>query len=98
MSPLILFAAMAVNGGDLGDPVPAHQDRGEVGPIRATIITYFNPAVGLVLGVLLLVEPFTVGSGLWFALIAFGSFVATRRTRRSEGITTAPDALSSRSS
>lgn len=53
----------------------------EVGPIRATIIAYVNPAVALVLGVLLLQEPFTVGIALGFALIAFGSFVATRRAR-----------------
>jgi drug/metabolite transporter (DMT)-like permease len=54
---------------------------GEVGPIRATIITYFNPAVAIVLGVLLLSEPFTVGIAVGFALIAIGSFVATRRVR-----------------
>lgn len=54
---------------------------GEVGPIRATIITYFNPAVALALGVLLLNEPFTAGIAVGFALIAIGSFVATRRGR-----------------
>jgi drug/metabolite transporter (DMT)-like permease len=54
---------------------------GEVGPIRATVITYFNPAVAIVLGVLLLNEPFTVGIAAGFALIAIGSFVATRRAR-----------------
>jgi drug/metabolite transporter (DMT)-like permease len=54
---------------------------GEVGPIRATVITYFNPAVALGLGVLLLNEPFTVGIAAGFALIAAGSFVATRRAR-----------------
>jgi drug/metabolite transporter (DMT)-like permease len=53
----------------------------EVGPIRATIITYFNPAVALVLGVLLLHEPFTVALAIGFALIAVGSFLATRRAR-----------------
>jgi drug/metabolite transporter (DMT)-like permease len=53
----------------------------EVGPIRATIITYFNPAVALVLGVLLLHEPFTAALAAGFALIALGSFVATRRAR-----------------
>lgn len=53
----------------------------EVGPIRATVITYFNPAIAIVLGVLLLKEPFTVGIALGFALIAAGSFVATRRAR-----------------
>jgi drug/metabolite transporter (DMT)-like permease len=53
----------------------------EAGPIRATIITYFNPAVALVLGVLLLHEPFTVALAIGFALIAVGSFLATRRAR-----------------
>ena len=57
----------------------------EVGPIRATIITYFNPAVALVLGVLLLQEPFTVALAGGFALIAVGSFVATRRARGMSG-------------
>jgi drug/metabolite transporter (DMT)-like permease len=62
----------------------------EVGPIRATIITYFNPAVALALGVLLLNEPFTVGLAAGFALIALGSFVATRRPR---GMRSTADAL-----
>ena len=62
----------------------------EVGPIRATIITYFNPAVAIVLGVLLLDEPFTVGIAAGFALIAIGSFVATRRAR---GMRAPTDAL-----
>ena len=66
---------------------------GEVGPIRATIITYFNPAVALVLGVLLLNEPFTIGIAVGFALIAVGSFVATRRVGRSGGMRTPADAL-----
>ena len=66
---------------------------GEVGPIRATIITYFNPAVAIVLGVLLLGEPFTVGIAAGFALIAVGSFVATRRTGRGGGMRRPADAL-----
>ena len=50
----------------------------EVGPIRSTIITYFNPAVAIVLGVVLLQEPFTAGIAAGFALILLGSFLATR--------------------
>ena len=50
----------------------------EVGPNRATIITYFNPAVALALGIALLGEPFTLGIGSGFVLIALGSFIATR--------------------
>ncbi len=53
----------------------------EVGPIRSTIITYFNPAVAIVLGVVLLNEPFTAGIAAGFALILVGSFLATRRAR-----------------
>jgi len=54
---------------------------GEVGAIRATVITYFNPAVAILLGVLILGEPFTIGIASGFVLIAVGSFVATRRGR-----------------
>jgi drug/metabolite transporter (DMT)-like permease len=50
----------------------------EVGPIRATVITYFNPAVAVALGVALLGEPFTAGTASGFALILLGSYLATR--------------------
>jgi drug/metabolite transporter (DMT)-like permease len=52
----------------------------EVGPVRATVITYVNPAVALVLGVLILGEPFTAATAVGFALILAGSYLATRRT------------------
>src|SRR5438552_3515599 len=52
---------------------------GEVGPVRATVITYFNPAVALLLGVTLLNEPFTAGAVVGFSLILTGSLLATRR-------------------
>jgi drug/metabolite transporter (DMT)-like permease len=51
----------------------------EVGPVRATVITYFNPAVALLLGVTLLHEPLTLGAVVGFALILVGSYLATRR-------------------
>ncbi|HEV2032892.1 MAG TPA: DMT family transporter [Candidatus Dormibacteraeota bacterium] len=51
----------------------------EVGPVRATFITYVNPAVALALGVVLLGEPFTVGAVVGFGLILLGLFLATRR-------------------
>lgn len=53
----------------------------EVGPARATVFTYVNPAVALVLGVLVLNETVTVATGLGFGLILFGSVLATRRER-----------------
>lgn len=52
---------------------------GEVGPVRATVITYFNPAVALLLGVVILHEPLTLGDAIGFALILCGSLLATRR-------------------
>jgi drug/metabolite transporter (DMT)-like permease len=51
----------------------------EIGPIRATVITYVNPAVAAVLGVLILREEFTLPMGLGFALVIAGSTLATRR-------------------
>jgi drug/metabolite transporter (DMT)-like permease len=55
---------------------------GEVGPVRATVITYVNPAVALLLGVTLLSEPFTAGTALGFVLVLAGSFLATRPPAR----------------
>jgi len=50
----------------------------EVGPSRATVITYLNPAVALLLGVAILDEAFTVATAVGFALILTGSVLATR--------------------
>jgi len=50
----------------------------EVGPSRATVITYLNPAVALLLGVAILDESFTVATAVGFALILAGSVLATR--------------------
>lgn len=52
----------------------------EVGPTRATVITYVNPAVALVLGITLLGERFTAATALGFGLILAGSVLATRRS------------------
>ena len=52
----------------------------EVGPVRATVITYVNPAVAAVVGVLLLNERLTAGMVLGFALVLAGSVLATGRT------------------
>jgi drug/metabolite transporter (DMT)-like permease len=53
----------------------------EIGPVRATVITYINPAVAAVLGVTVLSERFTLGMGLGFALVLAGSVLATGRRR-----------------
>jgi drug/metabolite transporter (DMT)-like permease len=51
-----------------------------IGPARATVITYVNPAVAVLLGVFLLDEKFTLGIAVGFPLILVGSVLAARRT------------------
>ena len=55
---------------------------GEVGPVVATVITYVNPAVAVLLGAVFLHENITVATLLGFGLILTGSFLATRGTRQ----------------
>ena len=54
----------------------------EVGPARATVITYVNPAVAVALGVAVLGEPLTPVILLSFVLILGGSVLATRAGHR----------------
>jgi drug/metabolite transporter (DMT)-like permease len=51
----------------------------EVGPARSTVITYVNPAVAVLLGVLILDEAFTAATAAGFVLILLGSVLATSR-------------------
>jgi drug/metabolite transporter (DMT)-like permease len=50
----------------------------EVGPARAAVITYVNPAVAVILGVLVLGERLTASMAVAFVLILGGSVFATR--------------------
>ena len=50
--------------------------------MRATVITYINPAVAALLGVAVLNERFTAGMALGFALVLAGSVLATRGARQ----------------
>jgi drug/metabolite transporter (DMT)-like permease len=54
---------------------------GEVGPARASVITYVNPAVAVALGVLALGERLTTTMAVAFVLILGGSVLATRTAR-----------------
>jgi drug/metabolite transporter (DMT)-like permease len=54
----------------------------EVGPARASVITYVNPAVAVALGVSVLGERFTPSMAGAFALILGGSIFATRSGQR----------------
>jgi drug/metabolite transporter (DMT)-like permease len=53
----------------------------EVGPARATVITYVNPAVAIVLGYFVLSEPLTLGMLVGFPLVILGSFLGTLKAR-----------------
>ena len=52
----------------------------EAGPSRSTLITYVNPAVALLLGVVILHEALTAGLIIGFPLVLLGSYLATRRS------------------
>jgi drug/metabolite transporter (DMT)-like permease len=52
----------------------------EVGPARSTVITYVNPAVALLLGVVVLNERITLGMVVGFPMILLGSWLATATT------------------
>jgi drug/metabolite transporter (DMT)-like permease len=53
----------------------------EIGPMRATTITYVNPAVAIVAGAVVLHEPVTPATGAGFVLVLLGSALVTRRPR-----------------
>lgn len=52
----------------------------EVGPSRTTVITYINPVVAIILGIVLLNEPLTTGLMVGFPLVLLGSVLATRKS------------------
>jgi drug/metabolite transporter (DMT)-like permease len=54
----------------------------EVGPARATVITYINPAVAIILGALVLKEPLTVGMAVGFPLVILGAILGTARVSK----------------
>jgi drug/metabolite transporter (DMT)-like permease len=49
----------------------------DIGPTRATVITYVNPAVAVLLGVTVLSEHLTTGMIVGFPLVLLGSVLAT---------------------
>jgi drug/metabolite transporter (DMT)-like permease len=67
---------------------------GEVGPARATVITYVNPAVAVVLGALVLSERITPAMIGAFVLILGGSVLATRSARRAPARSASPASAS----
>ena len=60
--------------------------------MRATVITYVNPAVAAIAGVTVLHENLTIGMGLGFLLVLAGSTLATRGRTPVASVTRAPEA------
>jgi drug/metabolite transporter (DMT)-like permease len=56
----------------------------EVGPVRATLITYVNTAVALSLGIVFLNEPITIGLAVGLPLIAIGLYFAGGTEKKRE--------------
>lgn len=54
----------------------------EVGASRSVVITYVNPAVAVLLGVLVLGEAFSVATAVGFVLVLAGSVLATSGAQR----------------
>ena len=50
----------------------------QAGPVRATVITFLNPAVAIALGILILGESLTAGTLVGFPLVLLGAYWATR--------------------
>ncbi|MDA2993360.1 MAG: EamA family transporter, partial [Actinomycetota bacterium] len=51
----------------------------EIGPTRASLVTYMNTAFAVVLGVLILSEPLTIGIAVGLPLVLIGSYLASRK-------------------
>ena len=52
----------------------------EIGPARASLVTYMNTAFAVVLGVLILSEPLTTGIIVGLPLVLIGSYLASRKS------------------
>lgn len=62
----------------------------EVGPSRTTIISYVAPLVAVLLGVVVLTEPFTLGIAVGTPLVLLGSALATAPSRAAPSSPPAP--------
>jgi drug/metabolite transporter (DMT)-like permease len=53
----------------------------DIGPTRASLVTYWNTAIAVVIGVLILSEPITAGIGVGLPLVMLGSWLVNRRQK-----------------
>ena len=52
----------------------------EIGPARSSLVTYLNTAIAVLLGVIILREPLTIGIIVGLPLVLVGSYLASRKT------------------
>jgi drug/metabolite transporter (DMT)-like permease len=52
-----------------------------IGPIRVTLVTYVNPAVAIILGIIFLSEKITAGTIIGFPLVLIGSYLASSKKK-----------------
>jgi len=52
----------------------------DIGTARGSLVTYLNTAFAVILGVIILREPFTLGIALGLPLVLIGSYFASRKT------------------
>jgi len=64
----------------------------EIGPVKATTITYVNPAVAILAGVLVLGERVTIWTIVGFILVLAGSYLVTRRRQQPVVVASAEEA------
>ena len=53
----------------------------EIGPARGSLTTYVNTAVAVVLGIIILKEPITLGIIVGLPLVVLGSYLASRKAK-----------------
>ena len=56
----------------------------DIGTARGSLVTYLNTAFAVILGVIILREPFTLGIALGLPLVLIGSYFASRKTVTSD--------------
>ena len=52
----------------------------EIGPARSSLVTYLNTAIAVLLGVIILREPLTIGIIVGLPLVLVGSYLASKKT------------------
>jgi len=56
----------------------------DIGTARGSLVTYLNTAFAVILGVVILSEPFTLGIAIGLPLVLIGSYFASRKTATSD--------------